>query len=69
MICWLSPSRPTRSGSRENAQIFDFTLSSADMAELDALDRTKGTGQAHERHIWRGALRRVRAIMPIQRTS
>ena len=54
---------------RENAQIFDFTLSPADMAELDALDRTKGTGQARERHIWRGALRRARAVMPIRRTS
>jgi diketogulonate reductase-like aldo/keto reductase len=54
---------------RENAQIFDFTLSPADMAELDALDRTKGTGQAHERHIWRGALRRARAVIPIRRTS
>jgi 2,5-diketo-D-gluconate reductase A len=54
---------------RENAQIFDFTLSPADMAELDALDRTKGTGQARERHIWRGALRRARAVIPIRRTS
>ena len=27
----------------ENAQLFDFTLSNADMAELDALDRTGGT--------------------------
>src|SRR5271169_4761104 len=54
---------------RENAQIFDFTLSPADMAELDALDRTKGTGQAHERHIWQGALRRARAVIPIRRTS
>jgi hypothetical protein len=39
------------------------------MAELDALDRTKGTGQARERHIWRGALRRARAVIPIRRTS
>jgi 2,5-diketo-D-gluconate reductase A len=54
---------------RENAQLFDFTLSPADMAELDALDRTKGTDQARERRIWRGALRRARAIMPIRRTS
>jgi diketogulonate reductase-like aldo/keto reductase len=54
---------------RENAQIFDFTLSPADMAELDALDRTKGTGQARERSIWRGALRRARAIIPIRLTS
>jgi 2,5-diketo-D-gluconate reductase A len=30
----------------ENAQIFDFTLSNADVAELDALDRTGGTQRA-----------------------
>jgi diketogulonate reductase-like aldo/keto reductase len=36
----------------ENAQIFDFTLSSADMAELDALDRTGGTQLALERKWW-----------------
>ncbi len=54
---------------RENAQIFDFILSPQDMAELDALDRTKGTDRAHERHVWRGGLRRVRAILPIPRTS
>ena len=55
---------------RENAQIFDFTLSPPDMAELDALDRTKGTDRAHERrNVWRGGLRRLRAIMPIPKTS
>jgi diketogulonate reductase-like aldo/keto reductase len=32
----------------ENAQIFDFALSDDDMAELDALDQTNGTGRAHE---------------------
>ncbi len=53
----------------ENAQIFDFTLSARDMAELDALDRTGGTGRARERNVWRGGLRRIRAIMPIRRTS
>jgi 2,5-diketo-D-gluconate reductase A len=36
----------------ENAQLFDFTLSDADMAALDALDRTGGTGQARERRWW-----------------
>jgi diketogulonate reductase-like aldo/keto reductase len=50
---------------RENAQIFDFTLSPQDMAELDALDHTKGTDRARERNVWRGGLRRLRAIMPI----
>jgi diketogulonate reductase-like aldo/keto reductase len=36
----------------ENAQIFDFTLSSEDMAELDALDRTGRTERALERKWW-----------------
>ena len=54
---------------RENAQIFDFTLSPRDMAELDALDRTKGTDRARERNVWRGGLRRIRALMPSPRTS
>jgi diketogulonate reductase-like aldo/keto reductase len=54
----------------ENAQIFDFALSPRDMTELDALDRTKGTGRArNRRNIWRGALRRARAVMPIRRAS
>jgi hypothetical protein len=33
----------------ENVQIFDFTLSELDMAELDALDQTNGTDRALER--------------------
>jgi 2,5-diketo-D-gluconate reductase A len=36
----------------ENAQIFDFTLSDEDMAELDALDRTGRTDRARERKWW-----------------
>jgi len=36
----------------ENAQLFDFTLTDGDMAELDALDRTGGTGAALERKWW-----------------
>ena len=36
----------------ENAQIFDFTLSEQDMAELDAIDQTNGTDQAQERKWW-----------------
>jgi diketogulonate reductase-like aldo/keto reductase len=36
----------------ENAQIFDFALSSEDMAELDALDQTNGTDRALERNWW-----------------
>jgi diketogulonate reductase-like aldo/keto reductase len=37
---------------QENAQIFDFTLSEPDMAELDALDQTNGTDRALERKWW-----------------
>jgi diketogulonate reductase-like aldo/keto reductase len=37
----------------ENAQIFDFALSDDDLAELDGLDRTAGTGEAQERKWWR----------------
>jgi diketogulonate reductase-like aldo/keto reductase len=37
----------------ENAQAFDFTLSDQDIAELDALDRTGGSGSALERKWWR----------------
>jgi diketogulonate reductase-like aldo/keto reductase len=36
----------------ENAQVFDFALPDTDMAELDALDRTCGTGLALERRWW-----------------
>lgn len=36
----------------ENAGVFDFSLSEKDLAELDALDRTGGTGQALERKWW-----------------
>lgn len=36
----------------ENAKIFDFTLSDADMAELDGLDRTGGTDRAQEDKWW-----------------
>ncbi len=36
----------------ENGNIFDFALSPADMAELDALDRTSQTGRALERKWW-----------------
>jgi len=37
----------------ENAQIFDFTLTDEDIAELDRLDRTGGTGTALENRWWR----------------
>lgn len=35
-----------------NAQVFDFTLSDADMAALDGLDRTGGTDRALEQPWW-----------------
>jgi 2,5-diketo-D-gluconate reductase A len=37
---------------QENARIFDFNLSPADMSELDALDQTGGTHRAQERKWW-----------------
>jgi 2,5-diketo-D-gluconate reductase A len=36
----------------ENAQVFDFELSAADMKALDALDRSGGTQAALERRWW-----------------
>jgi 2,5-diketo-D-gluconate reductase A len=36
----------------ENADIFGFTLSERDMAELDGLDRTRGTDRASEGKWW-----------------
>jgi 2,5-diketo-D-gluconate reductase A len=36
----------------ENAQVFDFTLSDEDVAQLDELDRTDGTDRALERKWW-----------------
>ena len=36
----------------QNAQIFDFELSAADMAQLDAIDRSGGTRAAMERKWW-----------------
>jgi diketogulonate reductase-like aldo/keto reductase len=36
----------------ENGQVFDFELPDGDMATLDALDQTGGTGRARERKWW-----------------
>jgi 2,5-diketo-D-gluconate reductase A len=46
------PKSTHRERIEENARIFDFDLSAADMAELDGLDRTKGTDRALERGWW-----------------
>jgi diketogulonate reductase-like aldo/keto reductase len=47
------PKSTHREHIAENAQIFDFTLTDQDIAELDALDRTNGTDRALERKWWR----------------
>ena len=47
------PKSTHRERIAENAGVFDFALSSEDMAELDALDRTGGTDRALERNWWR----------------
>jgi 2,5-diketo-D-gluconate reductase A len=46
------PKSTHRERIEENAQIFDFTLSDQDLAELDALDQTGGTARALERKWW-----------------
>jgi 2,5-diketo-D-gluconate reductase A len=47
------PKSTRRERIEENAQIFDFSLSDADMQALDELDETGGTGRALERKWWR----------------
>jgi diketogulonate reductase-like aldo/keto reductase len=46
------PKSARRERIDENAHVFDFSLSDADMAELDALDRTGGTSKAQEHKWW-----------------
>jgi diketogulonate reductase-like aldo/keto reductase len=46
------PKSTHRERIEENGRIFDFHLSDADMAELDAEDKTKGTDRALERKWW-----------------
>jgi 2,5-diketo-D-gluconate reductase A len=51
------PKSANRERIAENAAIFGFTLSGDEMATLDALDRTGGTGRAVERKWWTPAAR------------
>lgn len=46
------PKSTHRERIAENAEIFDFTLSPEDVAALDALDQTGGTGRARESKWW-----------------
>jgi diketogulonate reductase-like aldo/keto reductase len=46
------PKSTRRERISSNAQIFDFALTAEDMAELDALDRTRGTDRALESTWW-----------------
>jgi diketogulonate reductase-like aldo/keto reductase len=46
------PKSTHRERIEENAQIFDFTLSDVDIAELDALDESGGTDRALEKKWW-----------------
>jgi diketogulonate reductase-like aldo/keto reductase len=47
------PKSTHRERIAENAEVFDFALTADDIAELDGLDRTGGTGRALERTWWR----------------
>jgi 2,5-diketo-D-gluconate reductase A len=47
------PKSSRRERIAENAQLFDFALTPEELAELDGLDRSGGTGSARERKWWR----------------
>jgi diketogulonate reductase-like aldo/keto reductase len=46
------PKSTKRDRIAENGQLFDFTLTDEDIAQLDQLDGTGGTERAHERKWW-----------------
>ena len=48
----IIPKSTHRERLAENADIFSFQLSAADMAELDGLDQTSGTDRANEERWW-----------------
>lgn len=48
----MIPKSTHRERIEENGALFDFSLSEADMAALDALDTTGGTDQARESKWW-----------------
>jgi diketogulonate reductase-like aldo/keto reductase len=46
------PKSTDRERIAQNARIFDFSLDAEDLDALDALDRTGGSGSAHEDPWW-----------------
>ena len=50
----IIPKSTHRERISENSQVFDFSLTDQDMAQLDALDRTSGTDDASENKWWGG---------------
>ena len=48
----IIPKSTHRERISENSQVFDFSLTDEEMAQLDALDRTSGTDDASENKWW-----------------
>jgi diketogulonate reductase-like aldo/keto reductase len=65
------PKSTRRERILENARIFDFSLAEADMAALDGLDRTGGTGRALGNKWWslsgRARILAARLAAPLRR--